>query len=164
MYPASRTEIPAYSLAHPHSPTNGQRQPTFAVPSNFTTCLFDSSPLPKMFLALLAVLLIDGNYLECLSDDADAQLLCFDVWWGIMNLDGNGRWMGRGARRPRADGVDQVWNKTFSGSEEQGESRVAAAEYTWYPTGFPLFPFNRLPQDSRSCLMTVSNPLKSSSS
>ena len=117
-----------------------------------------------MFLALLAVLLIDADYWKCLSDDTDGQLLCFDVWWGIMNLDGNGRWMGRGARRPRADGVDQVWNKTFSGSEGQRESRVAAAEYTWYRTRFPPFPFNCLPQDSRSCLMPVSDPLKSSSS
>ena len=63
-----------------------------------------------MFLTLLTVLLTEVDHWECLSDDAVALLLRFDAWW-TMNRDGNGQWMGRGSRRPRADSADQVCKK-----------------------------------------------------
>ncbi|KIJ90246.1 hypothetical protein K443DRAFT_686882, partial [Laccaria amethystina LaAM-08-1] len=52
-----------------------------------------------MFSDLLAVLLTDVDHWECLSDDTDAQLLLFDVWWRIYR-DRNGLWLGHGSRRP----------------------------------------------------------------
>ena len=44
--------------------------------------------------------------------------------------------------------------------DKESDSRVAAVERIWYPTRFPLFPVNRLPQDSRSCLTPLYDPLK----
>jgi hypothetical protein len=71
--------------------TNGQRQPTFAVLSDFTSalamCLFHSPPTAK---CVLSPSHRPPDHWECLSDDRDARLLRFDVWWRI-NRDGNGR-------------------------------------------------------------------------
>ena len=60
-----------------------------------------------MFLVLLILFLPDIDHWEFLPSDMDARFLCFDVWWR-MNYDGNGQWMGRSSRRPRADSADQV--------------------------------------------------------
>ena len=42
----------------------------------------------------------------------------------------------------------------------ESETRVAGAEHIWCPTRFPFFRVNRLPQDSRSCLTPLYDPLK----
>ena len=63
-----------------------------------------------MFLILVTVLLPDVDHWECLSDDTVALLLRFEGWW-TMDRDGNGRWMGRVSRRPRADSAAQVCKK-----------------------------------------------------
>jgi len=77
---------------------------------------------------------------EGLSDDTDAQLIRFDVWWK-MNCDGNGRWTGRGSRRPRADSAYQVRKKPSPAErDKESESRVAAAEYL-VPHLLPPLPF-----------------------
>ena len=108
-----------------------------------------------MFLVLLTVLLTDVDHWECLSENTNTRFLRFGVWWR-MNHDRNGRWMGRGPRRPRSDSADPDLKKTFS--------RIAAAEPIWYPTRFPFFPVNRLPQDSSSCLTPLNDPVKLPSS
>ena len=35
--------------------------------------------------------------------------------------------------------------------------RLRAAEHIWYPTRFPFFPINWLPQDSRSCVTPLND-------
>jgi hypothetical protein len=45
--------------------------------------------------------------------------------------------------------------------DRESEGRVTAVEYIWYPTRFLPFPFNRLLQDSRSCLTPLNDPLES---
>jgi hypothetical protein len=113
-----------------------------------------------MFLALLTVLLIDVDHWECLTDDTDAQLHRCDVWWR-MNREENGRWMGRGSRRPRADSTGQIRKQSYPVKrDKESESPVTATEYIWYITCFPLFPFDRLPQDLRSCSTPLNDPLK----
>jgi hypothetical protein len=102
-----------------------------------------------MFLALLTILLTDVDHWECLSDDTYAQLLRFDVWWG-MNRDGNERWMGRGSCRPPANSVGRVRKKPSPAERgKESQSLVAAAEYIWYPTRFPPFPCQSASQRSR---------------
>ncbi|KIJ93500.1 hypothetical protein K443DRAFT_12816 [Laccaria amethystina LaAM-08-1] len=94
-----RNEIPAYStFAHSFStkPTVNNSRPSHSL--KFYLCITDvptptAPPPPNMFFALLAVLLTDVDQ-ECFSDNTDAQLLRFNVWWR-MNRDGNGRWMDR---------------------------------------------------------------------
>ncbi|KIJ91069.1 hypothetical protein K443DRAFT_115624, partial [Laccaria amethystina LaAM-08-1] len=45
--------------------------------------------------------------------------------------------------------------------DRESEGRVTAVEYIWYPTRTLPFPFNQLPQDSRSCPTPLKYPLES---
>ena len=77
------------------------------------------------------------DHWECLSNDTVAQLLRFDGWW-TMNRDENGRWIGRGSRRPRDDSADQVCKKNVL--QLKGTKRVTVELHRPVPHSLRPFP------------------------